>query len=63
MWFKKIIKIGMRKITISCEDYISLLKFSHLPFGQRTREDPFHVSFPADRDSPIVDSWLLLAFQ
>jgi hypothetical protein len=61
--FKKIIKIEMRKIIISCEDYISLLKCFSLAFWTKDERESFSISFPSDRDVAVIDSWTLLAFQ
>lgn len=55
--FKKIIKIAMRKIIISCEDYIYLLKCFSLAFWTKSQSESFYTSFPLDLDVPIADSW------
>lgn len=61
--FKKIIKIAMRKIIISCEDYIYLLKCFSPAFWTKSRSESFYTSFPLDLDVPIADSWTYLAFK
>lgn len=53
----------MRKIIISCEDYISLLKCFSLAFWTKAEREYFSISFASDRDVAVVDSWTLLAFQ
>lgn len=61
--FKKIIKIAMRKIIISREDYIYLLKCFSLAFWTKSQSESFYTSFPLDMDVPIADSWTYLAFK
>lgn len=60
---KKIIKIAMRKIIISCEDYIYLLKHSSLAFWTKKQRESFYIFFPLDMDVPIAGSWTYLEFK
>lgn len=61
--FKKIIKIAMRKIIISCEDYIYLLKCFSLAFRTKNQSESFYTSFSLDMDVPVADSRTQLAFK
>lgn len=54
--FKKIIKIAMRKIIISCEDYIYLLKCFSLAFRTKNQSESFYTSFSLDMDVPVAES-------
>ena len=47
----------MRKIIISCEDYIYLLKGFSLAFRTKNQSESFYTSFSLDMAVPIADSW------
>lgn len=55
--FKKIIKIAMRKIVISCEDYMYLFECFSFAFWTKSRNASFYTSFPLDMAVPTADSW------
>lgn len=55
--FKKIIKIAMRKIIISCEDYMHLFKCFSLAFWTKSQNKSFYTSFSLDMAVPTADSW------